>query len=149
MIEAQNSKVVLVTPPGAIVDNAAFVTAIIDTAGFTYLVVRVVLGALDVALAALKLRESDASDMTGATDVPGADFSVDGVLPGATADNGVYAFLVDLRGRKRYIDLTMSGGDGTAGTYAVALGELSRPSGGYPATAAARGHAAELFVPTL
>lgn len=149
MIEAQNKKIVVITPPAAIVDNAAFVTAIVDTLGAGYATFFVLLGALDIALAAFKVRESDAADMTGAVDVPGADFSVaPATLPAATDDNKVYAVFIDMRGRKRYLDLTLTGGDGTAGTYAVAWAELSRLAVS-PSTAAQRGLTQELFVPQL
>lgn len=149
MIEAQNKKIVVVTPPAAIVDNGAFATAIIDTLGAAYVAIFVMLGATDIALAALKVQESDAADMTGATDVPGADFSVaPAALPGAGDDNKVFAVFIDMRGRKRYLDLVMTAGDGTAGTFACAWAELSRLSE-MPSTAAGRGLGAELFVPSL
>lgn len=146
MIEAFNKKVVAVTSPGAIVDNAAFTTATIDTRGFRYLTIIVILGALDVALTALKLRESNLSDMSVAFDIADADFSAQpNALPSAVDDNKIYAFQVDLRGRKRFIDLTMTGGDGTAGAYAVAYAELSRPES-YPNTPEARGFAGEVII---
>jgi hypothetical protein len=146
MINSLEQKVVAVTSPGAIVDNAAFTTATIDTLGFRYLTIIVLLGALDIALAALKLRESDASDMSGAVDVAGADFSVaPATLPAATDDNKLYAIHVNLNGRQRYLDLSMTGGDGTAGTYATAIGILSRASEA-PSSADGRGYAQELIV---
>lgn len=145
MREAFNQKYVPITNPGAIVDNAAFTTATLDTKGFVFLTILVTLGALDVALAALKLRESDASDMTGAADVDGADFSADATLPAATDDNKLYAIHVNLKGRKRYLDLTLTGGDGAAGTYATATAILSGPAVS-PSSAADRGLAGELIV---
>jgi hypothetical protein len=146
MIQALKQKHVAVTNPGAIVDNAAFTTATIDTRGFAFLTFVVVLGALDIALAAFKLRESDADDMSGAADVEGADFSVaPATLPAATDDNKLYAIHVNLKGRKRYLDLTLTGGDGTAGTFASATAILSQASE-VPASAEARGFAQELIV---
>jgi hypothetical protein len=146
MLDLQKAKTVPVTTPGAIVDNAAFTTAIIDTLGFRALRIVVLLGALDVALATLKLRESDASDMTGAVDVDGADFSVaPATLPAATDDNKLVAIFVNLNGRQRYLDLSMTGGDGTAGTYAVAWADLYRASEA-PSDATGRGFAQELSV---
>lgn len=144
MIETGNQKVVAVTNPGAIVDNAEFSTAPVDTRGFRHVIVVAVLGALDVALSALKLRESDAADMSGATDVPGADFSAAPyLLPTANDDNKSYAIHIDMRGRKRFLDLTMTGGDGTAGTYASAFAVLSRGETS-PSSADSRGYAAEI-----
>lgn len=145
MIQNLKNKVVAVTPPAAIVDNAGFTTNIIDTLGFAFITVIVMLGATDIALAALKLRESDANDMTGAVDVDGADFSTDGTLPSATDDNKLYAIHVNLKGRKRYLDLTLTGGDGTTGTYASVIALLSEASN-VPSSATARGFAQELIV---
>jgi hypothetical protein len=146
MRNSMATKVLAVTPPGAIVDNAAFTTNTIDTKGFAFLVIVVVLGALDIALAALKLRESDDSGMSGAVDVTGADFSVSpATLPAATDDNNLYAIHVNLKGRKRYLDLSMTGGDGTAGTYATAIAILSDAEES-PSSAEGRGFAQELIV---
>ena len=146
MIEALKTKVVAVTPPAAIVDNAAFPTTIIDTLGFAFVTIVVLLGALDIAVAAFKLQESNASDMTGAVDVDGADFSVaPATLPAATDDNHLFALHVNLKGRKRYLDLQLTGGDGTAGTFATAFAVLSRPSIA-PSDAAGRGFTQELIV---
>jgi hypothetical protein len=142
MKHSANQKIVAVTPPGAIVDNAAFTTAAIDTLGFVQLKIIVLFGAMDIAVAAMKLQESDDSGMSGATDISGADFT--GAYPSATADNTMYAFHVDLRGKKRYIDLSLTGGDGTAGTYATVIAVLSRAQE-CPNTAAERGFAGELF----
>ncbi|MDQ3819080.1 MAG: hypothetical protein M3362_15580 [Acidobacteriota bacterium] len=146
MRTALAQKVVAITNPGAIVDNAAFTTATIDTQGFAFLTIIVILGALDVALAAFKLQESDAANMAGAVDVAGADFSVSpATLPAATDDNKLYAIHVNLSGRKRYLDLSLTGGDGAAGTYAAAIAVLSDAQIA-PSSATDRGFAAELIV---
>ena len=145
MKHSLNQKIVAITPPGAIVDNAAFTTAAVDTLGFNQLTIVVLFGAMDVAVAALKLQESDDSGMSGAVDIDGSNYSTEASLPGATADNTMYAFHVDLRGRKRFIDLTLTGGDGTTGTYATAFAILSRAQE-CPNSAAERGFAGELFV---
>lgn len=145
MKNSTNVKTLAVTSPAAIVDDAAFTTNTIDTLGFAQLTIIVMLGALDIALAAFKVREGDASDMSDAADITGADFSVSpATLPAATADNNLYAVHIDLRGRKRYIDLSLTGGNGTSGTYAAAIAQLSNPQT-YPSSAADRGFAAELF----
>jgi hypothetical protein len=146
MIQSLKNKLVAVTSPAAIVDNAAFTTNIIDTKGFAFITIVVLLGALDIALAAFKLRESNADDMTGAADVTGADFSVaPATLPAATDDNKLYAIHVNLKGRKRYLDLTLTGGDGTAGAFASAIAILSDASE-VPSSVEARGYAQELIV---
>lgn len=145
-------KTLNVTPPAAIVDNAGFTTATVDALGARWVIFKVFLGALDIAIAAFKLRESNDSGMSGAVDVPNADFSAatqsDGStaasLPSATADNGVYAIHVPMLGRKRYLDLTLTGGDGSAGTYGVVSAELHELEV-FPNNATERGFAQELI----
>jgi hypothetical protein len=145
MIHATNMKAVAVTSPAAIVDNAAFTTNTIDTLGFRYIQIIVLIGALDIALAVFKLRQSDDSGMSGATDVPGADFSVDGTLPSATDDNLLFAINVDMRGKKRYLDVSITGGDGSVGTYLSAIALLSRGEES-PNSVSERGFSQELTV---
>lgn len=135
MVHAQSAKWVNVTPPGAIVDNASYTTAEIDTAGFDYLEVIVALGATDIAMAALSLTESDTSG-SGHAAISGATFA--SALPSDTDDNGLFAFMLPLQGRKRYIDVTATAGNGTLGTYACILARLSRAEQA-PDTATERG----------
>lgn len=141
MNDLQKLKFVSITPPAAIVDNAAYTTAIIDTKGADKMSVLVYLGATDIAMAALKVQESDASDMTGAADITGlvcgTSTAVGGsasTLPSATDDNKFVVFDIDLKGRKRYIDLVATAGDGTAGTYLAALAILQMDVVPYSAT---------------
>lgn len=145
MIDVLNQKIVGLTPPAVIVDNAAFTTATLDAVDAGWVTFIVYLGALDIAPAVFKLQESDDSGMSGATDVPGADFSVSpATIPAATDDNLFFAVQVNMLGRKRYLDLSLTGGDGSAGTYAVVLAILSRMQT-TPSTAAGRGFSQELF----
>lgn len=145
MINAQKSKFVSITPPGAIVDNASYTTASIDTLGYDYMTVVCYFGAMDIAMVALKLQTSDTdssyADLTGAvygtsTNIAGSTSS----LPSATDDNKFFIFEVDLRDKKRYFDLVATGGDGTAGTYMTAFAILSKGEV-TPVTAANRGAA--------
>lgn len=108
-----------VTPPAAIVDNAAFTTGTIDTYGYDEMLIIAYFGAMDIAMSALKVQESDASNMASAADVSGADYSVSpATLPSATSDNTAFAVHVKCGGsRKRYLDLSATGGDGTSGTF--------------------------------
>lgn len=140
MHNLQACKFLNVTPPAAIVDNAAFTTATIDTKGWRDLTVLVSLGALDIAVVAMKLQESDDSGMSGAVDITGAVFGTNPApaLPSATDDNKIYAFFVELKGRKRYIDLSLTGGDGALGTFASVLAVLDRGEE-FPDSAADRG----------
>lgn len=126
MNSLQNVKFVNVCPPAAIVDNADFATAAIDTAGFGKLAVIFSLGATDIAMGALKLQQSDDSGMSGAADIAGTVFGATGApaLPSATDDNKIYAFHVSLQGKRRYIDLVATAGNGSLGTFGTAIAVL-------------------------
>ena len=146
MTPAQHDKFVSVTPPAAIVDNASLTTATIDTLGYAYARVLVYLGATDIAMTALKIQESDDSGMSGAADVTGLVYGTSNdiagstsALPSATDDNKCFVFEIDLRGRKRYLDLVATCGDGTAGTYIAAFALLSKASD-VPVTKTERGY---------
>ncbi len=144
MNSIQNLKFVAITPPAAISDNASPTTAELDCAGWDSLLIVVHFGAMDIAVATLKVTESDTpgsghADVTGL--VYGTSTNTDGntsTLPSATADNTFVAFEIDLRKRKRYIDVTYTTGDGSAGTYSTIFGVLSRGDT-TPSTAAGRG----------
>lgn len=144
MVPAQEQKMVAITPPQAIVDDASWTTAEVDSLGFDYAQIYVHLGATDIAMDALAVTESDASG-SGHANVPGLVFgtsvNTDGstsALPTALEDNLFFCFDIDLRGRKRYLDLTATAGDGTSGTFLTAWCVLSRGSE-TPTTAAQRG----------
>ena len=152
-----DSRYVMLTPPAAIVDNAAFTTIALDTRGFGYVEILVMVGALDIAVATLKIQESDtisdANTLTAGTDVTGAvfgtstnDAGITSILPTATDDNKIYKFEIDTKGRKRYLDVAMTGGDGSAGTFAMVLAKLSRGEQ-VPTTATQKGMAQVLRVP--
>lgn len=132
MVPAQNVKFVSVTPPAAIVDDASYTTAAIDTLGYDYCTIVVQLGATDIAMVALKVQESDASG-SGFADVSGLNFDGDAdidsgvaALPAADDDNKFFVLEVDCRKRKRYLDLVATAGDGAAGTFMAAHAVLSR-----------------------
>lgn len=136
MVPAQDAKWLNLTPPAAIVDNASLTVTEIDTLGFDYAEIIVVLGATDIAMTALAVTESDTSG-SGHANVTGLIFGTSdntagstSVLPTATDDNDVFKFEIDLRARKRYLDVTATIGNGTAGTYAVVLARLSRSKTG-------------------
>lgn len=137
-------KVLAVTNPVAIKDNVAWTTTEVDSKGFEYAVFYVMLGATDIAVAVLKLQESDTSG-SGFTDVTGAIYGTStntagstSTLPNATDDDAIFAIEVDLRNRKRFLDLSMTAGDGATGTYAAAWCELWRGAE-TPMTATDRG----------
>lgn len=148
MQNALDRKIVWITPPAAIIDNASATTASIDTKGFDRCDIYVGLGALDIALAAFKVQQSDTdsnyADVTGGSFASGTQ--PDGsatTLPAATDDNKWYRIGGSLNGMKRYLDLVLTLGDGAAGTYVVAFAILSR-SKEAPNTTAERGLAQEI-----
>ena len=136
----QRLKFVQVTAPVAINDNTAYTTNTVDTIGYDEVLFEIAFGAMDIAVAALKVQESNDSGMSGATDITGADFSVSpATLPSATDDNHFYGVHVRLGGsRKRYLDLSFTAGDGAAGTYASVNAILGRGEAD-PSTATTRG----------
>ena len=151
MHELQQTKVVNLTPPGALVDDASLTVAELDTIGYNYLTIMLVLGATDIACSACKLTESDTTG-TGHADISGADFDGDtesdgttAALPSATDDDGVFAWELDLKSRERYIDATITVGDGTAGGYYSVVAILSRAKES-PVTPTQRGLAGVLRV---
>lgn len=149
MRRAMSSKIVAIAHAEAIVDNASVTTTAVDTRGWNFAKIYVRLGTTDIALTALKVQSSDASgsgfadldslDMDGDTDIDGSAAS----LPAATDDDKYYIFLIDLRGKKRYLDLVATVGDGSAGGWLSAWCELSQPDFG-PNSAAEMGAAVAL-----
>lgn len=137
MKHAANVKYVAITPPAAIVDNAAFTTAAVDCKGYRHLTLVAQFGAIDIAPASSKIRMSDSSDMSSSTDVAtgGTDYDL---ATAAGSDNDFHVFEVDLLGKQRYVDFEITGGDGTAGTFLSVLAILSRPEES-PNSAADRG----------
>lgn len=132
MLSCLNEKVVAVTPPGAIVDDASWTTTEIDTLGYDYLTLYFQIGATDIAMAALTVTESDTagSGHAAISDFTASGTTGDGRLPTATDDNKVFAYYIDLRARKRYIDVTATAGNGTSGTYLAIMAVLSRAKEG-------------------
>lgn len=144
MIHAQTTKFVSVTPPGAKLDDASATTATIDTLGYDYLEVFAYLGDTDIAAAALSIAESNASNMSSSSTVLayGTDTNIAGstsALPTADDDNKCFKFEIDLKNRKRYLDVTFTAGNGSTGSYVAIWAILSRAS--EPKTTASdRGH---------
>jgi len=135
MNSLQHAKYAACIPPAAILDNTSATTVEIDTKGASYLTVAVTLGATDIAVTALKLTQSDTAG-SGHADLSGADFDggtdIDGntlVLPSSTDDDQICVFQVDLRGKKRYFDITATFGDGSVGGFVSAVAILSRNNG--------------------
>lgn len=144
MIHMQNTKIVNVTVPAVKLDDASAVTVEIDTIDFDYCTIFCQLGVTDIAMTVLKVQESDTSgsgmaDVTGL--VWGTSSNIAGstsTLPIATNDDTWFVFDIDLKGRKRYLDVVATMDNGTLGGFFVAHAILSRAKDG-PTTAAQRG----------
>ena len=123
-------------PPQVLVNGSAWTSNVIDTRDFAYCEILVQLGALDAALTVLKVQEADVgsgSTLTNGADVTGLVFGTSvgsalsaSTLPAATADNNLYALNIDLKGRKRYLQIQATIASGSAGGYLAALARLSR-----------------------
>lgn len=149
----QNCKVVNVIPPVAIVDDASWTTTEIDTKGYDACAIYINLGATDIAAVALKVQESDTSgsdfaDVTGlvygTSTLPAVDGGATSSLPSADDDGKVFAFFIDLKGRKRYLDVVATAGNGTAGTFASGIAVLYKAEQA-PTTATDKGLVAQLI----
>jgi hypothetical protein len=138
MIYATTTKNVVSVQPAARINNAVVTCAAVDRKGFDSAVAKLFIGANDIGLTVAKLQESD-DDATW-TDIPGADFSIAGTLPGNTAQNEIWLWDVSLLGRKRYLRPALTVGSGTNGAFVTVVFELSRAEE-TPHTAAQRGAA--------
>lgn len=133
-----SSKPVAVVFSEAISDNAALTTSEIDTLGYDYCSIYVRIGTSDIAMAALKVQESDTSG-SGFADIDETDFSdstqtdVEGTalaLPAADSDNTFRVIHIDLRARKRYLDVSLTSGNGTNGSWIFCMAILSKAAEG-------------------
>jgi hypothetical protein len=147
-------KTLIVIPPQALVDNTSWSATEIDRIGYDYAQVTVIIGALDIALTVLKIQETDATG-TSYTDVTGLVFATSinsagdtSTLPAADDDNKIFKFNIDLRGRKRFLDLVATIDDGSTGGYLTAIVDLYRAETG-PNTAAEYGASQVLQVPAF
>lgn len=134
MIHAQNMKYLNLTPPGALVDDASLTVAEIDTKGWDYCQILLILGTTNTDMTALAVTESDVT-ASGHVAVTGLEFTetdspdIEGdasVYPVATDDDGIFLFEIDLRGRKRFLDVTATVGSTSTGGYYTMLAILSR-----------------------
>lgn len=132
MNQLHGIKYVAVTNPAAIVNNASFTTNEVDTNGYNYATFIVQVGATDIAMSALKVQESDTSG-SGFADISGADLSsgsdIEGnatAVPSSTDDDSIHVLQMSLTGRKRYLDLVATAGNGSTGTYLSAVCLLSQ-----------------------
>ena len=137
MIHSQSNKVVVVAPP--VSDANEFTTTEIDTLGFDYCTIYVFLGETGAAMTKLEVHEGDVSGSHSqvSTLVYGSSADISGSTSSLPSDtnNLNYAFDIDLRKRKRYLDVDATAGGTTLGCIVAVL---SRADDG-PVTAAERG----------
>ncbi len=140
----QQTKVMSIIKPVAIVDNTKWTTTQIDTKGFDYGMIIFHLGTSDIAMAALAVTQSD-SDGSSHVNVTGLIVGTSINSAGSTSnqmtatdDDAFILFDLDLKSMKRYIDLTATAGDGTNGSFAACCMVMYRSKIG-PDTAAERG----------
>lgn len=146
--DIDNWKLVNVTPPAALIDNASATTEEVDTQGWNRARYIIQLGATDIALTALHVTQSDSAG-SGHAEITTSDFTdsdntdIEGnalALPDADADSDIIVIDVNLEGKKRYLDLVLTVGDGTQGAYVSVLCQLYRGESG-PTTNAEHGAA--------
>ncbi len=136
----QATKLVLLTPPAAIVDNASLTVAELDTKGFDYCRYVLIAGTTDIEATVCLITEADVSATSHAT-VTGLVYGTSTNIAGSTSalpqrdDDKFYVWDIDLRYRKRYLDATITIDDGTAGGFYTVFAILSRGKQ-TPATAA-------------
>lgn len=152
-------KLVSVTPPAAIVDNATLVANVIDTQGFRFCRIVCYYGESDIAVASAKVQEADAktdaTTLTSGADITGTVFGTatndagsTSAVPSATDDNKFFTWEIDLRGRKRFLQPIIVGGNGSSGAFFAVHAELYRGEV-VPTTAAQKGVDENLRVPVL
>lgn len=140
----------LMLTPTATVDNTSATVAEVNTwsgsVQFRQAVFLVYLGTTDIALTALKVRESDTSG-SGFSDIAETVFGgVDlPALPSATDDGKWY--LIEVSNSKRYLQLVITAGDGSVGAAVTAVCILDNPQllGLEDVLSAARGLGGEIL----
>lgn len=116
-MKPQNFKVVQLVADMT-VDNAAYTTTEIDTLGFAYCTIIASFGNVPANVAAMTVTESDTAGSGHAAFITvGTTAAIDGdtsALPtAADGDGKSLVFEVDMKGRKRYLDLTCTAGNGS------------------------------------
>lgn len=124
-------------------DNTSYTVTELDTLGYDELLYIVAFGNVPADVGALTLTESDSAGSGHANitaSVIGTAADMDGttsVLPTAAAGDGdVVMFQIDLRNRKRYIDATITAGNGGGTvTECAVIAILSKAKTGFDAAA--------------
>ena len=124
-------------------DNTSFTVAELDTKGYDELLLIIAFGNVPADTSAVTLTESDTAGSGHANvtaGVVGTAADIDGttsVLPTAAAGDGdVIIMQVDLRPRKRYLDMTITAGNGSGTvTECAVIAVLGRAGSGFDAAA--------------
>lgn len=133
---APRKQVIAISPTS--LTNGATATGNFDRRGFNYLEIDVIATTQDVITntpSVLKLSESDDTIITNFVDIVGTRAGTDFTAGGNTSNPYGYKYTVDLRGRKRFIKVTVS--PRTTQTIGV-VGNLGRAEDA-PVTAARAG----------
>lgn len=146
----QDTKLIQCVWPQILVDDGPAVGAqgntpvSVDTVGWNEAMVVFGLGATDIAVDEFNVFDSD-DDSTYA-EIPGLSqlTGADGTSPSATEDNSLFPCYIDLKNKKRYLQVAWGFGNGTVGGYGYVLVVLAKPDVA-PNTAAERGGLRELF----
>lgn len=150
MVPQQDFKAVIAVSPQVRKDDAAWTATAIDTKGYEYCTILFQIGATDIAMAGLSVTHSDTDGsytaLTGAvfgtsTDIAGNTSS----LPGSDQSDTIVRVDIDCKTAKRYLKVSATAGNGSAGTYLSAVGLLSRANS-VPVTASQMGCAQVLRV---
>jgi hypothetical protein len=105
--------------PVAIVDNAAYSSNCIDTTGLNYGEFHINLGATDIAPAVLKVMEAEA--ITDATTLTSGTLVTEVTKFTDSDDNNILVVGIDfIKARKKHVQLQVTGGNGSAGTFLAA-----------------------------
>lgn len=145
MIEIQNMKIGILTPPQVKNDGNFVSNTYIDTAGWGHLRVLFITGII-TASAPIGSTAEGTAPLVEECDTTGGTYSdvTDAALADAIADDEdglLFAIDVDLtKSHKRYMQVQAPhSGDGTPGAALAIIGILSKPEGNGPADAAGQG----------
>jgi len=130
MISAQHCKYASITAPVAV--DGTMTTAFVDTAGYSYATVILHQGVCAADITTLTLGDCDTSGGSYDTFVTyGTTADIEGattIKPQEDTEEGkMFVLQVDLRGRKRYLDLSVVNDGTDPGNVASAICILSRP----------------------
>lgn len=126
------------------VDNGAFTTTEIDAAGYNYATIIAAFGNVPANVAAMTVTESDTTGSNHSAFITmGTTAAIDGAttaLPTAAGGDGdIIVFEIDLTGRKRFLDLTCTAGNGSGTATELAAVCILSQGKIAPTTEAGRG----------